>query len=102
LEIWNLPSDRYDAIEELRKILGFKKAEWKYLLIALAKTDNGWLQFMFGNVRVDLKKAADIDELHVNVKSQSGRTRKAVDYTYDLKEFTTPKSKSQKVSCYRK
>jgi hypothetical protein len=102
VEVWNLPQNRYDAIEEIRKVLGFGKTEWKCLLKALAKTDSGWLQFMFGNVCVDFKKVADVEELHLHVRSAEGKTKKAIDYTFDLNDFAAPKVGSQQVSYHKK
>ena len=67
---WNFPDNRYVAIEEIRSLLGFRKAEWKTLLGALSKTDNGWLQYMFGEVTVDLKN------LPTQMRSTSSQKRK--------------------------
>jgi hypothetical protein len=90
----NLQEDRYVALEETRRMLGFTKSEWKSLLVALSKTDNGWLQFMRGELTIDIKKFVDIDELHMRfeLKRKENVTRTA-SYIYELNEFTKPRSK---------
>ncbi len=85
----NLPENRYDAIEEIRALLGFTKAEWKILLHAISKTDNGWLQFVFGEVSVNFKKFVDVDELHLSVDvGKNPKSKQSVKYIYDLTDFT--------------
>lgn len=85
----NLPENRYDAIEEIRTLLGFSKAEWKVLLHAISKTDNGWLQFIFGDVSVNLKKFVDVDELHLSVDAgKNPKAKQSIKYIYDLTDFT--------------
>ncbi len=87
------PDNRYDAIEEIRALLGFKKAEWKALLNALSKTDNGWLQYMFGDVTVDIKKFVDIDELAIQIEKKTKGTTKSLKYVFDLADFVKPLTK---------
>lgn len=96
---WNLADDRYVAIEKIRRLLGFKKAELKALLNALSKTDNGWLQYMFGNVTLDLKKFVDVDEIHILVENKTNeRLTKSLKYVFDLKDFTKPRVKNLRFS----
>ncbi len=95
----NLSDNRYVALDEMRRMLGFKQSEWKCLLIALSKTDNGWLEFMHGDLTINIEKFVDIDELHLYVKSEKGKTVKTVEYTYDLNEVVEPKQKNLPVDC---
>ncbi len=89
MEFKDLPDNRFDAIEEIRILLGFGKAEWKCLLKAISKTDNGWLQYMFGDVSVDLKKIVDIDELELKLEVKMGKkATKSATYNFDLNELT--------------
>jgi hypothetical protein len=89
---WNFPDNRYAAIEEIRRLLGFTKAEWKTLLHALSKTDNGWLQYMFADVTVDFKKFVDMNEIHVLIeKGEKNKQTMCLKYVYDLNDFTKPK-----------
>jgi len=95
---WNFPDNRYVAIEEIRSLLGFRKAEWKTLLGALSKTDNGWLQYMFGEVTVDLKKFVDADEIHILIeKKMTDKSTISLKYIYDLADFTKPRSNAKNV-----
>ena len=90
----DLPEDRYLTLEETRRMLGFKKSEWKSLLIALSKTDNGWLQFMRGELTIDFKKFVDIDELHMHYElKKNENVTKTANYVYGLIEFTEPRHK---------
>ena len=102
LELKNLTQNRYTAIEETRNMLGFTPSEWRYLLRALSKTDNGWFQFMRGNLTIDFKKFVDINELHMQITFEKGKTKKSTNYTYDLNEFTKPKAKKIRVSQSKK
>lgn len=90
-----LSDNRYHALEETRMLLGFKKSEWKSLLIALSKTDNGWFEFMQGEFRITVEKFADINELHMEVKTEKNGVGKALTYCYDLAEFTNPGTSSE-------
>jgi hypothetical protein len=95
----NLSDNRYVAVDELRVMLGFKQSEWKYLLIALSKTDNGCLEFMFGDWTVTLKKFVDIDEIRLQVKFEKGKTVKTTNYTYELNELLELKRKNLSADC---
>jgi hypothetical protein len=88
----NLPENRYGAIEEIRTLLGFTKTEWRVLLHAISKTDNGWLQFAFGSVTVDFKKFVDADQLHLRIDvGENPKSKQSVKYIYDLTDFIRPK-----------
>ncbi len=88
----NLPADRYGAIEEIRTLLGFTKTEWRVLLRAISKTDNGWLQFAFGGVTVDFKKFVDADQLHLRIEvGKNPKSKHSVKYIYDLTDFARPR-----------
>ncbi len=95
MEIKTLPENRYVALEETRSMLGFTQPEWRCLLRALSKTDNGWFQFIRGNLTIDFKKFVDINELHMQITFERGKTKKSTNYTYDLSEFT--KTNAQKI-----
>jgi hypothetical protein len=80
----DLPDNSYLAFEEIRTLLGFTKPEWRVLLHALSKTGNGWLQFMFGDVTVNVKKIVDTNELHLTVEMKKGNVTKQAKYRYNL------------------
>jgi hypothetical protein len=91
----DFPNNRYAAIEEIRTLLGFTKAEWKALLRALSKTDNGWLQYMFGNVTLDFKKFVDIDEVHILIEKKTrNKSTESLKYVFELSDFIKPKAKN--------
>ena len=95
---WNFPDNRYVAIEEIRNLLCFRKAEWKTLLGALSKTDNGWLQYMFGEVTVDFKKFVDVDEIHILIENKmTDKSTMSLKYVYDLNDFTNPRPSAKNV-----
>ena len=54
---------------------------------------------MLGDWTIHFEKFVDIDELHIELKFRKGKLAKAIDYTYDLNEFTEPKINSQRVGC---
>lgn len=91
----SLSDNRYHALEETRMLLGFKKSEWKSLLIALSKTHNGYFEFMQGELRVSIEKFVDINELHMEIKTEKNGVGKALTYCYDLVEFTKPRISSE-------
>ena len=82
-----LSDNRYHALEETRRLLGFKKSQWKSLLSALSKTDNGWFEFKQGDFRITLEKFVEIDELHMEIKLDRNNVVRTLDYRYDLREF---------------
>ncbi len=91
---WNFPDNRYTAIEEVRRLLGFTKPEWKVLLRILSKTDSGWLQYTFASVKVGLKKLVDLNEIHIVIEKQGkDKPTMSLKYVYDLNDFTKPKVK---------
>jgi len=59
------PRDNLAALDETLNILGFDLPQWTCLLEVMGKSDNGWLQFMRGDLCVDFEKSVDIDELHL-------------------------------------
>ncbi len=90
--IQSLPDDRYRAIEEIRKKLKFTKQEWRVFLHALAKTDNGWFEYMLGDITIKFGKVVDIDELKLHIEqNKGGKVLKSAVYIYDLKEFKQTK-----------
>lgn len=82
-----LSDNRYHALEETRRLLGFKKSQWQSLLTALSKTDNGWFEFKQGDFRITLEKFVEIDELHMEIKLEKSNVVRTLDYRYDLREF---------------
>jgi hypothetical protein len=87
-----LPDNRYSAIEYIRKKLDFSESEWRCLLRALARTDNGWFQFMLdGDLTIDFKKFVDIGELQILIeKKMKHGAVKSLKYVYDLSDFWRP------------
>jgi hypothetical protein len=87
MEITKLSENRYDALDEVRSLLGFKKSEWRSLLIALAKADNACFDFVLGDCTLRFEKFIEINELHMELKFVKGKLTKTFDYAYDLNEF---------------
>ncbi len=67
---------------------------WDNLLNALSKTDNGWFQFMRGNLTIDFKKFVDINELYLQITCDKDRAKSAIHYLYEFSEFTKLKTKN--------
>jgi hypothetical protein len=55
------PKDKYEALEEIRKILGFTKEELGMLLALLEKSIEGHLDFNVGDITVEFH-AVELDE----------------------------------------
>ena len=55
------PKDKYEALEEIRKILGFTKEELGMLLALLEKSIDGHLHFNVGDITIEFH-AAELDE----------------------------------------
>ncbi len=91
----SLSDNRYHALEETRMLLGFKKSEWKSLLTALSKTDNGWFEFMQGKFSVTMEKFDGINELHMEIKTEKNGVGKALTYCYDLADLTKVRVSSE-------
>lgn len=88
----NLSTNRFFALEETRIVLGFSKSEWQGLLSVFFKSDNGWFEFAHGDFLVTFEKYEETDKLHLEIRQQKSETVKRVEYTYDLKQFTKKKT----------
>jgi hypothetical protein len=84
MDFKDLPDNSYLAFEEIRTLLGFTKPEWRVLLRALSKTGNGWLQFMLGDVTVNIKKLVDTSELCLTLEMKKGTVTKQAKYRCNL------------------
>ncbi len=96
-----LSSNRFFALDETRRLLGFKKSEWNSLLCVFFKADNGWLEVMSGDLQVTFEKFENTNSLHMEVKSGKEKAVKRITYTYDLRQFTKKKINRPPVDCNR-
>jgi hypothetical protein len=83
----DLSSNRYVVYEEIRNMLGFSKAEWKSLLTALCKTDNGWLEFKQGDISIHIDKFVGQDELRMEIVHKKDKVLKSMTHIFNSKEF---------------
>lgn len=59
--IFLFPKDKYEALEEVQKILGFTKEELSMLLTLLEKSIDGHLNFDVGDITIEFQ-AVKFDE----------------------------------------
>ena len=47
------PDNRFTALDEFLKLLGFNRYEWQSLFKVLSKADSGFLEFCIGDVTIE-------------------------------------------------
>jgi hypothetical protein len=82
------PQNRYTALEEAQKLLGFKEAEMRLLFSILRKAEDCILEFSFGDLSVRFELWQE-DEKKITMSLELERERRvnSVTHEYSLKEL---------------
>jgi hypothetical protein len=84
------PENRYEALEESRRLLGLNDSDFRTLLKVLCRTECGTLDFSFGNVSICLSSCGD-NEVHLTLGLGNGPVEKSADYRFRSHELGVPK-----------
>lgn len=90
------PDNRYVALEQTQKLLGFNHLEWKFLLELLSKIDFGWLVFRFGDIEATFTKhEEERDRIYLHLELRKDKTEHSIIYTFGLNELRILEKKKQ-------
>ncbi len=82
------PENRYDALEEVQKMLGFNSMEWKIFFKVLRKADDGFLEIHLGDLQIQFALwSEDEKRVHLSLEYQKERTGKSATYEYSINEL---------------
>lgn len=84
------PENRYEALDESRRLLGLVDSDFRTLLRVLCRTEFGTLDFNFGKVSVSLTACGD-DGVCLTVRLGHGPVEKSAEYTFSPHELGLPK-----------
>jgi hypothetical protein len=80
------PENRYEALEESRRLLSLTESDFRSLLGVLSRTDFGTLDFSLGKIAISLSVSGD-EEVCLTVGLGQGRIEKSAEYTFHLSEL---------------
>lgn len=80
------PENRYEALEESRRLLSLTESDFRSLLRVLSRTDFGTLNFSFGKVAISLSAGGD-EEVCLTVGLGQGPVEKSAEYTFHFSEL---------------
>lgn len=84
----DFPENRYDALEEVQKLLGFNSSEWKGFFKILRKADDGFLEVHLGDLQIQFALwSEDEKKVHLSLEYQKERTGKSATYEYSINEL---------------
>jgi hypothetical protein len=89
LSISDFPHNRYEALEESRRLLGIAKPDFNSLLKIIGKAEYGTLDFSRGKLSISLSSCGD-DEVHLNLSSGYGPMERSAEYKFQLNELGFP------------
>jgi hypothetical protein len=97
------PVNRYNALEEIQKVLGFSQIEWQAFFRIIRKANDGYLEFSRGGLNVQFALwSEDEKKVSLNIELQKNKTEKSATYEYSLTELEAfSKRKQLKVSSFR-
>jgi len=82
------PGNRYNALEEVQKLLGFSQIEWQAFFRIIRKADDGFLEFNRGGLTVQFALwSEDEKKVNLSIEFQKGKLGKSATYEYSLEEL---------------
>ena len=87
------PENRYEALEESRRLLGLTESDFRSMLKVLGRSEYGTLDFSLGKVSISLSTYGD-EEVSLSVNLEQRSIGKSAEYKFQLSELGL--SKKQK------
>jgi hypothetical protein len=75
------PENRYEALEESRRLLGLTESDFRSLLRILCRTEYSNLDFSLGRVTISLSTYGD-DEVCLNIGLGHGIREESIEYKF--------------------
>lgn len=88
------PENRYEALEESRKLLGLNESDFHSMLMVLSRTDYGTLDFSLGQVSISLRRNFG-EEVSLGVSLGQRSMEKSAEYTFQLCELGLSKKQTK-------
>jgi hypothetical protein len=97
------PGNRYCALEEIQKVLGFSRIEWQTFFKIIRKANDGYLEFNRGGLNVQFALwSEDEKKVSLNIEFHKNKSEKSATYEYSLDELEAfSVRKRLKVSSFR-
>jgi hypothetical protein len=90
----SFPENRYEALEESRRLLGLTESDFRSVLKVLCRTEFGTLNFSFGKVSISLSTDGD-EEVCLSVGLGQGQVEKSAEYKFRLSELGLPRKQKR-------
>lgn len=85
--LFSFPKDKYEALQEVQRILGFTDEELRMFFALLEKANGGDLEFEIGDISVEFRTYSCDDnclnEIEVVVKVEEKEVTHTVEYSFD-------------------
>ncbi len=82
------PGNRYDALEEIQKLLGFNQIEWQAFFRIIHKANDGYLEFNRGGLTIQFALwSEDGKRVNLSIESHQRKFGKSATYEYSLEEL---------------
>lgn len=89
ISVLDFPRNRYEALEESRRLLGIAEPDFRSLLKIIGRAEHGILDFACGKLSLSLSSFGD-DAVHLNLCSEYGPIEKCTEYKFRLSELGIP------------
>ena len=86
ISVSDFPQNRYEALEESRRLLGIAEPDFSSLLKIVGRTEYGTLDFSCGKLSISLSSCGD-DEVHLNLELGHGSIERSAEYKFQLSEL---------------
>lgn len=82
------PRNRFDALDEIQKLLGFTQTEWHAFFRIIRKADDGFLEFNRGGLMVQFALWSEEEKkVNLSIEFLKRKLGKSATYEYSLEEL---------------
>jgi len=104
------PDNRFAALDEFLKLLGFGRYEWQSLFKVLSRADCGFLEFCIGDVAIEVYVGSgdsvgegEGDWIRIIFRVTKDNVEKSATYTYEMTELKAlSKGKKLKIASFKR
>jgi hypothetical protein len=86
ISVSDFPHNRYEALEESRRLLGIAEPDFSSLLKIIGRAEYGTLDFSCGRLSISLSSCGD-NEVHLNLGLGHGPIERSAEYKFQLSEL---------------
>ena len=88
------PDNRFAALDEALRLIGFSRSEWKSILRVLARAEGVFLKFCVGDISIEYNIGSDfsieegaVDWIQMVFRVWRDNVEKRATYTYEMREL---------------